>query len=85
MTPHSSTLPWKIPWTEEPGRLQSMGSLSWLLLASIDLAMSMQSFDSLSCDLKSHLMVGPNISGFLLSARRLSSTASNGVSFSFSA
>ena len=24
---HSSTLAWKIPWTEEPGRLQSMGSL----------------------------------------------------------
>ena len=28
MTPHSSTLAWKIPWTEEPGRLQSMGSQS---------------------------------------------------------
>ena len=27
ITPHSSTLAWKIPWTEEPGRLQSMGSL----------------------------------------------------------
>ena len=27
MAPHSSTLPWKIPWAEEPGRLQSMGSL----------------------------------------------------------
>ena len=26
MAPHSSTLVWKIPWTEEPGRLQSMGS-----------------------------------------------------------
>ena len=25
--PHSRTLAWKIPWTEEPGRLQSMGSL----------------------------------------------------------
>ena len=25
MTAHSSTLAWKIPWTEEPGRLQSMG------------------------------------------------------------
>ena len=24
---HSSTLAWKIPWMEEPGRLQSMGSL----------------------------------------------------------
>ena len=28
MAPHSSTLAWKIPWTEEPGRLQSMGLLS---------------------------------------------------------
>ena len=27
MTPHSNTLAWKIPWMEEPGRLQSMGSL----------------------------------------------------------
>ena len=39
MAPHSSTLAWKTPWTEEPGRLQSMGSLrvgldwvTWLLL-----------------------------------------------------
>ena len=27
METHSSTLAWKIPWMEEPGRLQSMGSL----------------------------------------------------------
>ena len=27
MAPHSSTSAWKIPWMEEPGRLQSMGSL----------------------------------------------------------
>ena len=27
MVPHSITLAWKIPWVEEPGRLQSMGSL----------------------------------------------------------
>ena len=26
MAPHSSTLAWKIPWTEEPGGLQCMGS-----------------------------------------------------------
>ena len=26
MAPHSSALAWRIPWTEEPGRLQSMGS-----------------------------------------------------------
>ena len=30
MAPHSSILAWKIPWTKEPGRLQSMGSQkSW--------------------------------------------------------
>ena len=27
MAPHSRALAWKIPWTEEPGRLQSLGSL----------------------------------------------------------
>ena len=27
MAPHASTLAWEIPWMEEPGRLQSMGSL----------------------------------------------------------
>ena len=27
MAPHSSNFAWKIPWTEEPGGLQSMGSL----------------------------------------------------------
>ena len=26
---HSGILAWKTPWTEEPGRLQSMGSQSW--------------------------------------------------------
>ena len=33
MAPYSNTLAWKIPWTEEPGRLQSMGSLSWTRLS----------------------------------------------------
>ena len=28
MAPHSSTLAWKSPWMEEPGRLQSMGLLT---------------------------------------------------------
>ena len=27
MAPHSSTLAWRVPWTEEPGGLQSMGSV----------------------------------------------------------
>ena len=39
LAPHSSTLAWKIPWMEEPGRLQSMGSLrvghDWVTLLSL--------------------------------------------------
>ena len=34
MAPHSSTLAWKTPWMEEPGRLQSMGSLSQTRLSN---------------------------------------------------
>ena len=34
MATHSSTLAWKIPWMEEPGRLQSMGSLSQTRLSN---------------------------------------------------
>ena len=33
MATHSSTLAWKIPWIEEPGGLQSMGSQSWTQLS----------------------------------------------------
>ena len=33
MTTHSTTLAWKIPWMEEPGGLQSMGSKSWTQLS----------------------------------------------------
>ena len=35
MAPHSSTLAWKTPWTEEPGRLQSMVSLSETRLSDL--------------------------------------------------
>ena len=35
MAPHSSTLVWKLPWTEEPRRWQSMGvSKSWTQLSN---------------------------------------------------
>ena len=43
MAPHSSTFAWKIPWTEEPGRLQSMGSLE------LDTTEQLHSHFSLSC------------------------------------
>ena len=42
MAPHSSILAWKIPWMEEPGRLQSMGSLrvghNWATSLSLSLS-----------------------------------------------
>ena len=34
MTTHSSMLAWEIPWTEEPGGLQSVGSWSWTRLST---------------------------------------------------
>ena len=37
MAPHSSTLAWRIPWMEEPGRLQSVGSLSQTRLSDFTL------------------------------------------------
>ena len=43
MAPHSSTLAWKIPWMEEPGRLQSM----WLLES--DMTEPLHFHFSLSC------------------------------------
>ena len=41
MASHSGTLAWKIPWTEEPGRLQSMGSQSWTRLSSFTFFLSL--------------------------------------------
>ena len=42
MAPHSSTLAWKIPWTEEPGRLQSMGLQSQTRLSDFTLTFHFQ-------------------------------------------
>jgi len=41
MAPHSSTLAWKIPWMKEPGRLQSMGSLSRTRLSDFTFTFSL--------------------------------------------
>ena len=46
MAIHSSTIAWKIPWTEEPGRLQSMG-----LLSASDLADFFFFFFAMPCSL----------------------------------
>ena len=43
MAPHSSTFAWKIPWTEESGGLQSMGSLE------LDTTERLHFYFSLSC------------------------------------
>ena len=43
MAPHSSTLAWNIPWTEEPSELQSMGSLE------LDMTEQLHFDFSLSC------------------------------------
>ena len=52
MAPHSSTLAWKIPWTEDLGRLQSMGSLgvrhNWVT------SLSLFTFHSLEKELATH-------------------------------
>ena len=52
MAPHSSTLAWKIPWTEEPGRLQSMG----LLRVGYDWATSLH-FHALETEMATHSSV----------------------------
>ena len=44
MTTHSSTLVWKIPWMEEPDRLQSMGSHSWTQLSNFTFFLSVVPF-----------------------------------------
>ena len=54
MAPHSSTLAWKIPWTEEPGGLQSMGAKSWTGLSDFTFAFH---FHALERDMATHFSV----------------------------
>ena len=54
MAPHSSTLAWKIPWTEEPGRLQSMGSLSQPRLSNFTFTFQ---FHALEIEMATHSSV----------------------------
>ena len=54
MAPLSSTLAWKIPWMEEPGKLQSMGSLSWTRLS--DFTFTFQ-FHALEKEMATHSSV----------------------------
>ena len=54
MATHSSTLAWKIPWTEEPGRLQSMVSLNETRLS--DFTFTFQ-FNALEKEMATHSSV----------------------------
>ena len=54
MVPHSSTLAWKIPWTEEPGRLQSMGLLSRTQLSDFTFTFH---FDAIEKEMATHSSV----------------------------
>ena len=54
MAPHSSTLVWKIPWTEDPGRLQSMGSWSWTRLSDFPFTFH---FHALEKEMATHFSV----------------------------
>jgi len=54
MAPHSSTLAWKIPWTEEPGRLQSMGLLSRTRLSDFTFTFH---FDAIEKEMATHSSV----------------------------
>ena len=55
MAPHSNTLAWKIPWMEEPGRLQSMGvAKSWTQLSDFTLTFH---FHALEKEMATHSSV----------------------------
>ena len=54
MAPHFSTFAWKIPWTEEPGRLQSMGSLSQTQLSDFTFTFH---FHALKKEMATHFSV----------------------------
>ena len=50
MATHSGTLAWKIPWTEEPGRLQSMGSQSRTRLSNFTFTFSSSDGEESTCN-----------------------------------
>ena len=57
MAPHSSTLAWKIPWMEEPGRLQSMGLLRVGHDWATSLSLSLFIFHALEKEMATHSSV----------------------------
>ena len=60
MAPHSSTLAWKIPWMEEPGRLQSKGvAEGWTRLSDFTFTFH---FHALEKETANHSSVLPGVS-----------------------
>ena len=49
MAIHTSTIAWKIPWAEEPGRLQSMGLQSLTQLSNFTFTFTFQSYVTVLC------------------------------------
>ena len=83
MAPHSSTLAWKIPWTEEPGRLQSMGSRR----VRHDWATSLFHFHALEKEMATHSSVLPGESqgrGSLMGCRLWGRTESDTTEATYS-
>ena len=78
MAPHSSTLAWKIPWTEEPGRLQSMGSLGVGRLSDFTLTFH---FHALEEEMATHSSVLAWRIPWTEKPGRLQSTGSQGVGY----
>ena len=58
MATHSSTVAWKIPWTEEPGRLQSMGSQSRIRLSDFTVTFTLMKIST-------KVSVGLNLGEFM--------------------
>ena len=87
MAPHSSTLAWKTPWMEEPGRLQSMGSLSWTRLSNFTFTFH---FHALKKEMATHSSVlawripGTGKPGRLQSLGSLESDTTEQLHFHFS-
>ena len=97
MTTHSSTLAWKLPWTEEPSRLQSMGSLEsdmteWLQFHFSLSCMGEGNGNPLLCSCLENLRDGgawwAAVNGVAQSRtqlKRLSSSSSSSIKFSLTA
>ena len=70
MAIHSSTIAWKIPWTEEPGRLQSMGSQRVGHNWATSLSLSLNFLDSFVKRSAFKIKLSHNLSVFINTAKK---------------